>query len=168
MTHTSSRSHTVIVVLVLIGLTGCQLSCVEMPSGEHVAKHAEADVEYLPSSDPAWADLPFSEAVRVGEMLYLTGQIGNIPGTLNLAEGGTLGQARQAMENIKAALERHGSSLAEVVKCTVMMADIAEWGAFNEVYVTYFPNHKPARSAFGTNGLALGAALEVECWATVD
>ena len=114
----------------------------------------------------AGPDLPFSEAVRVGDMLYLSGQIGNRPGTLELVPGGIRAEARQTMENIRAVLERHGSSLERVVKCTVMIDDIAEWGAFNEVYVEFFPGPRPARSAFGADGLALGAAVEVECWAT--
>ena len=83
--------------------------------------------------------LPFSDAVRVGHMLYLSGKIGNIPGTRNLAAGGIAGETRQTLENIKASLEKHGSSLGEVVKCTVFLADIAEWAAMNEVYVEYFP-----------------------------
>jgi len=104
----------------------------------------------------------------VGNMLFLSGKIGILPGTRTLAEGGIEGESRQTMENIKATLERWDSSLERVVKCTVMIDDIAEWGAFNEVYVEYFPNDKPARSAFGADGLALGAAVEVECIATVD
>jgi 2-iminobutanoate/2-iminopropanoate deaminase len=67
------------------------------------------------------------------------------------------------MENIKDVLTRVGSSMDRVVKCTVFMADMAEWPRMNEVYATYFPRHKPARSAFGTNGLALGARVEIEC-----
>ena len=111
--------------------------------------------------------LPFSEAVRVGHMLYLSGMLGNLPGTTQLAEGGIGPETRQTMENIKAALEKHGSSMSEVVKCTVFIADIAEWPAMNEVYVTYFDGHLPARSALGANGLALGARVEIECLATV-
>ena len=72
------------------------------------------------------------------------------------------------MENIKSILERYGSSMDKIVKCTVMIADIAEWPAFNEVYVTYFPGPKPARSAFGAAGLALNGRVEVECWASAD
>lgn len=126
------------------------------------------DVEFLTIGDPDAPDLPFSEAVRVDNMLYLSGQIGVEPGTMALVEGGMAAEARQTLDNVKATLERHGSSMSEVVKCTVMLADMSEWGAFNEVYVTYFDEPYPARSAFGANGLALGASLELECWATVD
>lgn len=111
--------------------------------------------------------LPFSEAVRVGHMLYLSGQLGFDSKTGSLVEGGIGPETRQTMENIKATLEKHGSSMAEVVKCTVFLADISEWAAMNEVYITYFPADPPARSALGSSGLALGARTEIECLATV-
>jgi reactive intermediate/imine deaminase len=108
--------------------------------------------------------LPFSEAVRVGDMLYLSGQIGTRPdGTL---PAGIEAQARQTMDNIGAVLKRSNLGFGDVAKCTVMLDNMADWPAFNKVYVTYFPDGKfPARSAFGADGLALGALLEVECWA---
>jgi len=122
-------------------------------------------IEYYPVNPEM--KLPFSDAVRVGRMLYLSGKIGNIPGTMQLAEGGIQGETRQALENIKASLEKHGSSMAEVVKCTVFLADIAEWGAMNEIYMEYFHTNPPARSAVGTSGLALNSRVEIECMATV-
>ena len=136
---------------------------------EHAGMHDDDQpyVEYLNPADEE-APGPFSDAVRVGNLLFLSGKIGILPGTRTLAEGGIQGEARQTMDNIQASLERWGSSLDRVVKCTVMIDDIDQWGAFNEVYVEYFPDHKPARSAFGADGLALGAAVEVECIATVD
>jgi 2-iminobutanoate/2-iminopropanoate deaminase len=111
--------------------------------------------------------LPFSEAVRVGNMLYLSGQLGT-DSTGRLVPGGIRPETRQALENIAAVLERHGSSLHEVIKCTVMLADIEEWAAMNEVYLSFFRSHRPARSAFGTSGLALGARLELECMADLE
>ena len=113
---------------------------------------------------PGGRSLPFSEAVRVGDMLYLSGQLGT-DSTGQLVPGGIGPETRQALGNIAAALARHGSSPDRVVKCTVMLADIAEWAAMNEVYVAFFGSHRPARSAFGTSGLALGARLELECMA---
>jgi 2-iminobutanoate/2-iminopropanoate deaminase len=111
---------------------------------------------------------PFSPAVRVGNMLYLSGQIGVRPDASGgLAAGGIEAETRQTMENIKDVLEKTGSSMERVVKCTVMMADMREWDRMNAVYATYFPKNKPARSALGANGLALGAKVEIECWATV-
>jgi 2-iminobutanoate/2-iminopropanoate deaminase len=125
----------------------------------------EVEVEHY-SSNPEM-QLPFSDAVRVGNMLYLSGKIGNIPGTSNLAEGGIQGETRQALENIKASLEKYGSSMGEVVKCTVFLADIDEWGAMNEVYKTFFPVNPPARSALGASGLALNSRVEIECFAAM-
>lgn len=123
------------------------------------------DVEYYAAQTTR--RVPFSEAVRVGNMLYLAGQIGMDAGG-NVVPGGIAAETRQTMENIRRTLERYGSSLDRVVKATVMMADMAEWGAMNEVYVTYFKEHLPARSAFGTSGLALGARVEIECIAVVE
>ena len=121
-----------------------------------------SSVEYYPV--PGSRPLPFAEAVRVGDMLYLSGQLGT-DSTGKLVPGGIGPETRQALTNIADVLARHGSSMERVVKCTVMLADIREWGAMNEVYVEFFPQHRPARSAFGTTGLALGARLEVECLA---
>ena len=114
------------------------------------------------------ATLPFSEAVRVGGTLYLSGQIGVVPGTLDLVPGGIEEEARQTMENIRTSLQAHGYTMRDVVKCTVMLADMSEWAAFNEVYRTFFAGRYPARSALGANGLALGARVEVECIAARD
>lgn len=103
----------------------------------------------------------------MGDMLYLSGQLGT-DSAGKLVPGGIGPETRQALSNIAGALTRHGSSLDRVVKCTVMLADVAEWGAMNEVYVTFFRSHRPARSAFGTSGLALSARLELECLAVLS
>ena len=107
--------------------------------------------------------LPLSEAVKVGDTLYLSGQIGIIPGSLDLISGGIEAEARQTMENIKATLMHHGYTMEDIVKCTTMLADISEWNKFNVIYRTFFTRHYPARSAFGASGLALNARVEVEC-----
>jgi len=123
-------------------------------------------VEFLTPYGPLTR--PFSPAVRVGNLLFLSGQIGTSADAAGgLVAGGIEAETRQTMENIKDVLTRSGSSLDQVVKCTVMMADMAEWGRMNTVYTTFFPNHKPARSAFGANGLALGARVEIECIAVL-
>ena len=107
--------------------------------------------------------LPFSSAVRVGDLLFLSGQIGDVPGTRQLAEGGITGQTRQTLENIKAVLAFAGSSLDRAVKCTVFLADIQDFAAMNAVYATYFPKDPPARSTIAAKGLAGGARVEIEC-----
>ena len=122
-----------------------------------------AKVEFLNSGKVYPTGVPLSEAVRVGDTLYLSGQIGIQPGTLKLVPGGLKEEAGQALSNIKTTLEAHGYSMRDVIKCTIMLADIARWGEFNEIYMTYFSAPYPARSALGTSGLALGAQVEVEC-----
>jgi len=112
------------------------------------------------------AGLPFSTAVRVGNLLYLSGMIGNRPGTRELADTGIAGQTRQALENIKGVLTGAGSSLDRAVKCTVFLTDIRDYQAMNAVYATYFPKDPPARSTVAGSGLALGARVEIECIAT--
>jgi 2-iminobutanoate/2-iminopropanoate deaminase len=110
---------------------------------------------------------PFSPAVRVGNLLFLSGQIGTTSaGTL--IPGGIEAETRQTLENIRDLLQRTGSSMDRVVKCTVMLADMREWDAMNTVYTAFFPRQKPARSSFGATGLALSARVEIECIATVD
>jgi len=123
----------------------------DRPAVEHIGKPMLGDQR-----------LPFSSAVRVGDLLFLSGQLGNTPdGKL---PQGIEAQARQTMDNIGAVLKGQGLGFGNLVKCTVMLDDMADWPAFNKVYVTYFPDGKhPARSAFGADGLALGALLEVEC-----
>jgi reactive intermediate/imine deaminase len=131
------------------------------------ARRAAPTPEYIPVQGPMGAQhLPFSAAVRVGRTLYLSGQIG-ADSTGYPVTGGIKAETRQSLENIKRLLEQNGASLDQVVKCTVMLADMHEWGAMNEVYVTYFPHHFPARSAFGTSGLARDARVEIECIAIV-
>lgn len=130
---------------------------------------ALAAPEFLNSGRVLPTDLPFSEAVRVGDTVYLSGQIGIEPGTLALVEGGIEAEARRTMENIRLSLEAHGLGMEHLVKCLVMLDDMSEWGAFNAVYRDYFEAGRyPARSALGADGLALGARVEVECIAVVD
>ncbi len=111
--------------------------------------------------------LPFSMAVRVGNLLFLSGQIGNTPGTRELADTGITGQTRAALENIKAVLEYAGSSLERVVKCTVFLVSMADYQAMNGVYAAYFPKDPPARSTVAGRGLEFGARVEIECIATI-
>lgn len=102
-----------------------------------------------------------SNAVRVGNTIHLSGQLG-ISG-----ERGIQPETRATMERIKALLEANGAVMDDIIKCTVFLADFAEWGAMNEVYVTYFPKHRPARSAVAVNGMAGDARVEIECTAVI-
>lgn len=129
------------------------------------AQDKAPEVRYIVPTGAA-ATLPFSQAVKVGHMLYLSGMLGT-DSTNTLAPGGIAAETRQTMTNIKRVLEANGSSMDRVVKCLVMLADIAEWGQMNTVYVTFFPTHRPARSAMGASGLALNGRVEIECMATV-
>ena len=123
---------------------------------------AAAPPVYYPSQFP----YPFSDAVQVGDLLILSGQIGAKPGTGAVVPGGIEAETRQSLDNIAASLKRRGLGMDSVVKCTAMLADMKEWPAFNTVYATYFKKgHYPTRSAFGVSGLALGARVELECWA---
>lgn len=120
------------------------------------------EVEKYAEGPLAGKGYPFSESVRVGDVLLLSGQIGS-DASGNLVEGGIAQEADQTLKNIAATLERRGLSMSDVVKCTVFLADIGEWGAFNEVYKKHFQAPFPARSALGASGLALNARVEVEC-----
>lgn len=147
-------------LLLLLLSIGSVISCEPKSQNEKV--------QFVTSEEFKKANLPFSEVVIVGNMMYLSGQVGSRPeDPMTLVAGGIKTEAKQMLENIKILLEQNGSSLDQVVKCTVMLADISEWQDFNSVYVQYFPNDKPARSAFGTSGLALGARVEMECIAVI-
>jgi enamine deaminase RidA (YjgF/YER057c/UK114 family) len=86
---------------------------------------------------------------------------------MHLVPGGVEAETRQALENVRDVLKRAGVSLDRVFKCTVMLADMKDWEAMNRAYLAAFAGHKPARSSFGTSGLALGARVEIECVAWV-
>lgn len=128
------------------------------------AQQPDKQVIQMPGSLPG---LPFSTAVRVGNVLYLSGQIGNLPGTRQLVDTGVAKQTQQTLENIKAVLAHAGSSMERVFKCTVFLVNIADFAKMNEVYAAFFPKDPPARSTVAGSGLALGAKVEIECLATV-
>lgn len=143
-------------------LSSLLLGALSLVSGTAMAQQP-AQVEFLNSGTVVPASLPFSEAVRVDNTLYLSGTLGNVPGTMKLAPGGIKEETRQTMDNIQAILKAHGYAMSDLVKCSVMLADISEWTAFNDIYKTYFTAPYPARSAFAASGLALGARVEVDC-----
>jgi reactive intermediate/imine deaminase len=133
-----------------------------------IAGAAANPPQFLDSGKVYPRNVPLAEAVRIDKTLLLSGQIGIQPGTLKLVPGGLKEETRQTMDNIKTTLEAHGYSMRDLVKCTVMLADISRWGEFNEIYKTYFTDRFPARSALGVTGLAIGAQVEVDCIAYRD
>jgi len=123
---------------------------------------AQAGVHFYARSD----GYPFSSAVQVDDVLYLSGQIGVAEDQKSVVPGGMAAEARRMMELIGQTLNGHGLTYADLFKCTVLLADMRDWPAFNAIYADYFePGHYPTRSAMGVNGLALDARVEMECWA---
>lgn len=111
----------------------------------------------------AGLNVPYSDAVRSGNLLFLSGTIGAPPSTRQPVAGGVVAETRQALENIKTNLEAHGSSMDRVVKCSVFLADIADFERMNGVYREFFPTNKPARTTVGVAALPMGARVEIEC-----
>lgn len=132
------------------------------------AGSAAAQEKIVHPAPPELSALPFSEAVQVGNLLFLSGQIGTIPGGTSLAPGGIGPETKQTLENIKATLDKLGSGMDRAVKCTVFLADIGDYAAMNAVYRTFFPRDPPARSTVAGSGLALGARVEIECIALAE
>jgi reactive intermediate/imine deaminase len=151
-----------LLIALAVAVAACESSALRQG-----ARPAEQRIEFLAPAD-SWP-YPFSPAVRAGGFLFVSGQIGARMenGAMALVPGGIEAETRQTMDNIRDILTRNGSSLERVTKCTVMIADMSEWPRMNAVYATYFPGPKPARSALGANGLALGARVEIECIALV-
>lgn len=116
------------------------------------------------SHEPSKAEAPYSDVVQVGNLYFLAGQIGKDHTTGELAEGGIQAETRQCLENIKAVLAQHDLEMADVVKALVVLDDINDFAAFNEVYKTYLPQ-KPARTTFAAEALAAGAKIEIEVMA---
>lgn len=108
-------------------------------------------------------NLPYSDAVRAGDLLFLSGTVGQAPGTRQVVPGGIEAETRQALTNIQANVEAHGSSMDRVAKCSVFLTDIAEFEAMNKVYREFFPREKPVRTTVGVAALPMGARVEIEC-----
>jgi reactive intermediate/imine deaminase len=145
-------------------LTNALATGVLIMSSPADAAPARPAVEHFGRPSLGGQRLPFSDAVRVGDILYLSGQIGI--GADGKLPAGIDAQTKQAMDNVGAVLKRAALGYGDLFHCTAFLADMKDWPAFNKVYLTYFPDGPlPARSAFGANGLALGALLEIECQA---
>ena len=135
-----------LVLILAFTIVNCTVTDIDLTPGD-----VGPEPEYLNSGSS------LSEGVRYGELLFISGKLGTRP------ERGIEPETRTALTKIKDALEEFGSSMDRVLKCTVFLADMAEWGAMNEVYKEFFPENKPARAAVGVNGLAAQARVEIEC-----
>lgn len=128
-------------------------------------KQIPNDPIFHKSHEPKRQQVPYSDVVESNGLLFLSGQVGMDHTTRTLVEGGIKTETRQCIENIKAVLEHHNSSLDKVLKCTVILRHIDDFATFNEIYEEYFPN-KPARTTFAASGLAVNASIEIDVIAT--
>ena len=125
------------------------------------------DITFVNSELHLKNDAPFSETTIVNGVIYLSGEIGTLPNN-RVIDGGIVPETIQALSNIKNKLERIGSSIDNVFKCTCMLSDIKDWPEMSKAYKTFFKKEKlPSRSAFAGSGLALNAKIEIECMATL-
>jgi 2-iminobutanoate/2-iminopropanoate deaminase len=124
-------------------------------------------IETVATSGAPRAIGPYSQALRAGGFLFTAGQVGFDPATGELVDGGTGEQTRQVLQNIRAILEAGGSGLAQVVKTTVFLVDMADFAAMNEVYAEAFGTHRPARSTVAVAALPRGARVEIEAVAAI-
>ena len=150
-----------------IFLSGIALGLLMFFGCNQNASGGSGKLQYLQSEAHAQSDAPYSQAVQVGDMLYLSGVIGRKPGEADLAPGGITAETRQALTNVKNLLETYGSSMDKVVKCMCMLGDIGDYAEMNAEYKKFFPDNRPARSTFGVT-LPLKAKIEIECMAKVD
>ena len=126
------------------------------------------DAEYFVSETSKELNFPFSDAAIVGNIIYVSGQIGSKPGTREVVEGGISAETTQTLNNIKMVLNDLGSNSDKIFKCLCMLEDINDYNEMNKAYTTFFNSRDnlPSRSTFAGSGLALGAKIEIECWAT--
>ena len=126
------------------------------------AQEGNTSVIFHKTHEPKKANAPFSDAVQVNNLFFLSGQIGMDHSTRELVKGGIEAETKQTLENIKSVLAQHDMDMSTIVKCTVILADIEDFAAFNSIYTQYLPQ-KPARTTFAAKGLARGAKIEIEC-----
>ena len=132
------------------------------------SNHNINDAEYFVSEISKKLNFPFSDAAIVGNIIYVSGQIGSIPGTREVVKGGISAETMQTLDNIKMILNDLGSNPNKIFKCLCMLDNIDDYADMNNAYITFFNSRDklPSRSTFAGSGLALGAKIEIECWAT--
>ena len=126
------------------------------------------EVKYFVSETSEELNFPFSDASIVGNIIYVSGQVGSKPGTREIVDGGIGAETTQTLNNIKMVLNDLGSNSDKIFKCLCMLEDINDYAEMNNAYTTFFSGREnlPSRSTFAGSGLALGAKIEIECWAT--
>jgi len=135
-----------------VGLSACLLAAPAMA----------ADAAYY--RDPTLPKgMPFSSAVVAGDLIFLSGHLGRIPETGALIEGGAGPETTQTLTNMAGSLAAVGAKLSDIVSCTVFLDDLNDFGEMNKAYAAQYPGDKPARATVGADGLALGAAVEIQC-----
>ena len=162
-------NRTIALLALVLLLAGCTPSRPSAPS--RTSAQAASSTPSAPASGPhreVLAPNPspmavFSPAIRTGNLVFLSGQIGLKPDSLELVPGGIMAETEQTLKRIRSLLNDIGLDMEDVVKCTVFLADINDYPKMNEVYLKYFPQDPPARSALAASGLALGAQVELEC-----
>ncbi len=155
------KTNLLSMIFLLIVFASCETKVTTSVGTEDTSETVKNEVIYHSSHEPKKANAPFSDAVQVGNMYFLSGQIGMNQTTRTLVEGGIEAETTQTLENIKAVLEQHGMDMSHVVKALVVLDDIGDFAAFNSVYTTYLPQ-KPARTTFAAEALAAGAKIEIE------
>lgn len=110
---------------------------------------------------------PYSQAIKAGNTIYVSGQVGLVPGTKALVGDDVESQAEQVLKNMGAVLEAAGASYRSVVKTTILLVDMADFATVNTIYAKYFPEEQPARATYAVKALPLGAKVEIECIAVV-
>lgn len=124
-------------------------------------------MDFISSNDAPKAIGPYSQAVKIGNVLYTSGQISLDPATGNLVEGDFSAQARRVFENLRAVLRQGGAEFRHVVKATVYLTDLANFQALNAIYAEAFGDHKPARTTVEVSALPKGAAVEIDLIASL-
>lgn len=153
-------------LIAVFTFVACNTTEKESSATAQTIEATKSKIEFLESKIERRKSAPYSDAVRIGDILFLAGQVGFNNDSLKIAQGGIKAEAKQALENIKDVLEANGSDLEHVAKCTVVLTDKNDFADFNEVFRQYFPKNKPARTTFVAD-LMIDAKIEIDVIAVV-